>query len=83
MSRVGLLIGTTIAWFAQLLEKISLILDSFDEFIEEFETCFGDMDSVRSVTNRFENCDKEIAQPRHMHLIFAFLHVASFGMKMP
>ena len=52
MSRVGLLICTTLAWFAPLLEKMSLILDSFDEFIKEFETCFGDMDCVRIVITK-------------------------------
>ena len=51
-SRVGLvgtlLSGTTLAWFAPLLEKESPLLNNFEEFISEFKTCFGDTDSAKT-----------------------------------
>ena len=50
-SQVGLvgtlLSGTTLAWFAPLLEQESPLLNNFEEFISEFKICFGDTDSVR------------------------------------
>ena len=55
-ARVGLvrtlLTGTTLAWFAPLLEKKFPILDNFDEFIKEFQACFGDTDSMRTAINK-------------------------------
>ena len=55
-ARVGLvgtlLTGTTLAWFAPLLEKKCPILDNFDEFIKEFQACFGDTDSMRTTINK-------------------------------
>mgnify|MGYP000134899051 CR=1 FL=1 len=55
-SRVGLvgtlLSGTTLAWFAPLLEKESPLLNNFEEFISEFKACFGDTDSVRTTINK-------------------------------
>ena len=42
-SQVGLvgtlLSGTTLAWFAPLLEKESPLLNNFEEFISEFKAC--------------------------------------------
>ena len=56
VSRVGLvgtlLSGTTLAWFAPLLEKGSPLLSNFKEFISEFKACFGDYDSIRMTINR-------------------------------
>ena len=55
-SRVGLvgtlLSGTTLAWFAPLLEQGSPLLNNFVEFISEFKTCFGDTDNVRTTINK-------------------------------
>ena len=55
-ARVGLvgtlLTGTTLAWFAPLLEKKCPILDNFDEFVKEFQACFGDTDSMRTTINK-------------------------------
>ena len=50
-SRAGL-VGTlltdiVLAWFAPLLEKISPLLNNFEEFIKEFKVCFGDTDGAR------------------------------------
>ena len=57
-SRVGLvgtlLSGTTLAWFAPLLEQESPLLNNFEEFISEFKACFGDTDSVRMTINKIE-----------------------------
>ena len=47
MGLVGtLLSGTTLAWFAPLLEQESPLLNNFEEFISEFKACFGDTNSV-------------------------------------
>ena len=55
-SRVGLvgtlLSGTTLAWFAPLLEKESPLLNNFEEFISEFKACFGDTDSIKTTINK-------------------------------
>ena len=55
-SRVGLvgtlLSGSTLSWFAPLLEQKSPLLDDFEAFIEEFKACFGDTDSVRTTINK-------------------------------
>ena len=55
-SRVGLvgtlLTGTTLSWFAPLLEANSPLLNNFEEFIKEFKACFGDTDSVRTTINK-------------------------------
>ena len=55
-SRVGLVgtlpSGTTLAWFAPLLEKISPLLNNFEEFISEFNVCFGYIDSARMLEIR-------------------------------
>ena len=55
-SRVGLvgtlLSGTTLAWFAPLLEKESPLLNNFEEFISEFKACFGDTDNIRTTINK-------------------------------
>ena len=55
-SRVGLvgtlLTGTTLSWFAPLLEANSPLLNNFEEFIKEFKACFGDTDSVRTAINK-------------------------------
>ena len=47
-----LLSGTTLAWFAPLLEQETPLLNNFEEFINEFKTCFGDTDSVRMTINK-------------------------------
>ena len=56
-SRVGLvgtlLSGTTLAWFAPLLEKESPLINNF-EFISEFKECFGDTDSVKTTINKIQ-----------------------------
>ena len=48
VARVGLvgtlLSGTTLAWFAPLLEKKSPLLEHFEAFIKEFQASFGDTD---------------------------------------
>jgi hypothetical protein len=46
------LTGTTLSWFAPLLEANSLLLNNFEEFIKEFKACFGDTDSVRTTINK-------------------------------
>ena len=55
-SRVGLvgtvLSGSTLAWFALLLEKESPLLNSFEEFISEFKAYFGDTDNIRTAINK-------------------------------
>ena len=55
-SRVGLvgtlLSGTTLAWFAPLLEQESPLLNNFVEFISDFKSCFGDIHSVRTTINK-------------------------------
>ena len=45
------LTGTTLSWFAPLLEKKSPLLNDFEEFIKEFTICFVDRNSVRSTIN--------------------------------
>jgi hypothetical protein len=47
-----LLIGTTLAWFAPLLEKKSQVLENFDTFIAKFQANFSDTDSVRTAINK-------------------------------
>ena len=55
-SRVGLigmlLSGSTLAWFGPLLEKQSLLLNNFEDFISEFKACFGDIDNIRTTINK-------------------------------
>ena len=55
-TRVGLvgtlLTGTTLAWFAPLLEKKSPLLQDFEGFIKEFQETFGDIDRVRIAINK-------------------------------
>ena len=55
-SRVGLvgtlLSGSTLAWFAPLLEKESPLLNNFEEFISEFKACFGHTDHIRTTINK-------------------------------
>ena len=48
----SLLSGSALAWFAPLLEKESPLLNSFEEFISEFKSCFGDSDSIRTTINK-------------------------------
>jgi hypothetical protein len=47
-----LLTGTTLSWFAPLLEANSPLLNNFEEFIKEFKACFGDTNSVRTTINK-------------------------------
>ncbi len=44
--------GTTIAWFAPILETSSPLLHDFDAFMAEFETVFGDNDKARTSANK-------------------------------
>jgi hypothetical protein len=34
------------------LEKTSLLLNNFEEFIKDFQACFGDIDNVRTTINK-------------------------------
>ena len=47
-----LLCGTTLAWFAPLLEKKSPLLEDFEAFIKEFQAKFGDTDSITTAINK-------------------------------
>ena len=75
ISQVGLvgtlLTGTTLAWFAPLLEKKFPLLHNFDNFIQEFQASFGDTDSVRTMINKL----------RRLHPISVFLPQIFLGMK--
>ena len=55
-ARVGLvgtlLSGTTLAWFAPLLEKRSPLLEYFEAFVKEFQASFGDTNSTRMAINK-------------------------------
>ena len=55
-SQVGLvgtlLTGSALKWFAPLMEKNSILLNSWDLFLEEFEATFGDPDHERTATNK-------------------------------
>ena len=55
VSRVGLvgtlLSGSTLAWFAPLLEE-SHLLNNFEGFLNEFKACFGDTDNIRTAINK-------------------------------
>jgi len=55
-TRVGfigtLLIGTTAAWFAPILETSSPLLQDFNAFMAEFEAMFGDSDKARTSANK-------------------------------
>jgi hypothetical protein len=44
--------GTTLSWFAPLLEANSPLLNKFEEFIKEFKACFGDMDTLRTIIDK-------------------------------
>ena len=56
VARVGLigtlLSGTTLAWFAPLLERKSPLLEDFEAFVKEFQASFGDTDSTRTAINK-------------------------------
>ena len=56
VSQVGLvgtsLSGSTLAWFAPLLENESPLLNNFEEFISECKACFGDTDNIRTTINK-------------------------------
>jgi hypothetical protein len=55
-TRVGfvgtLLIGTSAAWFAPILETSSPFLQDFNTFIAEFEAVFGDSEKAKISTNK-------------------------------
>jgi hypothetical protein len=55
-TRVGfvgtLLTGTTVAWFAPILETSSPLLQDFNAFMAEFEAVFGDSDKARTSANK-------------------------------
>ena len=44
-----LLTGTTLNWFFPILEKNSPLLYDFEGFMEEFVTCFGEVDKKKFV----------------------------------
>jgi hypothetical protein len=48
------LTGTTLAWFAPLLEKKSPTFENFETFIVEFQANFSDTDSVRTAINKIK-----------------------------
>ena len=56
VARVGLvgtlLCGTTLAWFAPLLEKKSPLLEDFEAFVKEFQASFGDTERTRTAINK-------------------------------
>ena len=69
-SRAGL-VGTlltdiVLAWFAPLLEKISPLLNNFEEFIKEFKACFGILMRREQLSTRFVHFVKVNNQLRHM-----------------
>lgn len=47
-----LLSSSTLSWFVPLLNKSAHGWDIFEAFIEEFKTCFGDMNTIRTSINR-------------------------------
>jgi len=47
-----LLVGTTTAWFAPILETSSPLLQNFDTFMAEFEVVFGDNDKAETSANK-------------------------------
>ena len=47
-----LLSGTTLAWFAPLLEKKSPFLKDFEAFYKEFQASFKDIDNTRMAINK-------------------------------
>ena len=47
-----LLCGTTLAWFAPLLEKKLPLLEYFEAFVKEFQASFGDTDNTRTTINK-------------------------------
>ena len=57
-SRVGLvgtlLSGASLPCFTPLLEKGSLLLNNFEEFISEFKACSGHTYSLRTTTNKIQ-----------------------------
>ena len=65
-----LLIGTTLAWFAQLVEKHSPLFEDFEGFIKEFEASFEDIDCMRTTLNK----SRRLRQGNRL----AFAYVAVF-----
>ena len=67
-SQVGLvgtlLTGTALSLFAPLLEANSPLLNNFEEFIKEFKACFGDTDSVRTVSRLSSRVRRSRTGPR-------------------
>ena len=57
-ARVGLvgtlLRGTTLAWFAPLLEKKSPLLEDFEAFVKDFQASFRDTDNTRTAINKIQ-----------------------------
>jgi len=55
-TRVGfietLLTGTTVVWFALILETSSPLLQDFNAFMAEFEAVFGDSDKAKTLANK-------------------------------
>ena len=49
-----LLSGTTLAWFAPLLEQESPLLNSFEEIISEFKARFMDTNKVRVTIKKIQ-----------------------------
>ena len=70
-SRVGLigtlLSGTTLAWFAPLLEKESSLLGNFEEPIMDFKAYFRDINSVGTTINKL----LRLRQGDHLALAYA------------
>lgn len=52
---IGMLLsGTTLAWFAPLLEQQFPLLNDLEAFVEEFNTAFGDFDKERILINKLQ-----------------------------
>jgi hypothetical protein len=47
-----LLSGTTLSWFALLLEKDSLLLEDLEDFLTKFNDTFGKTDRVQKATTK-------------------------------
>jgi hypothetical protein len=49
-----LLLGTSLVWFAPLLEQQSPLLNDLEVFVEEFNTTFEDIDKKCTLTNKLQ-----------------------------
>jgi hypothetical protein len=70
-----LLLGTTFAWFATLLECQSPLLNGFETFLEEFHATFGDSNKEDTSNIKIQS----FCQGSHSILVYAskFRYLAS------